>query len=165
MGKEYTMQEALKLAIQAEKDSMDFYRKAAKNSTDERAVRLFTLLATEEAGHLKSFFEHYKGKEFGTLDDIMNTPPNRELPNIKALLATVGTGTTEKEAMEIAMKEEELTIGTYTSMAKDIVDPLVKGVFDRVIRETRGHYEMIADEYSRLMRMVDRSDQDTFVRE
>ena len=29
MGKEYTLQEALALAIRAEKDSMDFYRKAA----------------------------------------------------------------------------------------------------------------------------------------
>ncbi|GAB4294065.1 MAG: ferritin family protein [Desulfuromonadia bacterium] len=165
MGKEYTIQEALKLAIQAEKDSMDFYRKAAKNSTDERAVKLFTFLATEEAGHLKSFFDHYRGKELGTLDDVMGAPPNRELPAIKALLASVGTGTTEKEAMEIALREEELTISTFTSLAMNIIDPLVKGVFDRVIKETRGHYDMIADEYSRLMKMVDRTDQDTFVRE
>ena len=29
MGKEYTLQEAISLAIKAEKDSMDFYRRAA----------------------------------------------------------------------------------------------------------------------------------------
>ena len=34
MGKEYTMQEALKFAIQGEKDSMDFYRKAGSVTSD-----------------------------------------------------------------------------------------------------------------------------------
>ena len=56
MGKEYNIQEALKMAIQAEKDSMDFYRRAESVTKNKRAKKVFDLLANEEVGHLKSFF-------------------------------------------------------------------------------------------------------------
>nr|WP_243688843.1 ferritin family protein [Geotalea toluenoxydans] len=80
MGKEYTVQEALKLAIQAEKDSMDFYRRAAAVTKNERARKVLELLANEEVGHLKSFFDHYKGGEFGDLRSYMESPPNKKMP-------------------------------------------------------------------------------------
>jgi rubrerythrin len=64
MGKEYSLEEALKLAIKAEKDSMDFYLKAASMSVIDRAKN-FHLLAGEEE-HLRSFFGRYR-KEFGEI--------------------------------------------------------------------------------------------------
>lgn len=165
MGKEYTIQEALKLAIQAEKDSMDFYRRAAAAATNERSIKIFNLLAAEEAGHLKSFFEHYKGTEFGELEKFMQSAPSHDLPPMKALLSAIGNNTHEKEALEIALQEEKMVIQQYTALAKDMVDPLVRAVFNRVVVETQGHYDMIEDEYSHVMGMVDKTDQDTFVRE
>ena len=54
MGKEYTVQEALRLAIKAEKDSMDFYQKAASVTGIERAKKVFRLLADEEKSHTRS---------------------------------------------------------------------------------------------------------------
>lgn len=165
MGKEYSLEEALKLAIQGEKDSMDFYRKASSVAKNERAKKIFDLLANEEVGHLKAFFQHYRGKEFGDVESFMKTPPDTNNPTYKALLKTIGEATAEKQALEIAMKEEKTVVNQYTVMAKDIVDPLVKGVFGRVIKETQGHYDMIEDEYMHVMRMVDKTDQDTYVRE
>ena len=70
MGKEYTIQEALKLAIQAEKDSMDFYLKAAKVTENERAKKVFNLLANEEVGHVKAFFELTKGENSAVIRSI-----------------------------------------------------------------------------------------------
>jgi rubrerythrin len=165
MGKEYKLDEALKLAIKAEKDSMDFYRKASSATADERARKVFDLLANEEVGHLKAFFEHYKGGEFGDLKSYMETPPDTNNPTYRALLKAVDEKTHEKKALEIAMKEEQACIDQYTALAADIVDPLVKNIFSRVVKETRNHYELIEDEYMRVMGMVDKSDQDTFVRE
>jgi len=165
MGKEYTLEQALRLAIQGEKDSMDFYRKAASATKNERAVKIFDLLANEEVGHLKTFFQHYKGKEFGDVESFMKTPPDTNNTTYKALLKVIGDDTMEKQALEIAMKEEKSVVDHYTVIAKDIVDPLVKGIFDRVVKETQGHYEMIEDEYMHVMGMVDKSDMDTFVRE
>ena len=165
MGKEYTLEEALKLAIQGEKDSMDFYRKAASFAKNERAKKVFEMLANEEVGHLKAFFQHYRGKEFGDVESFMKTPPDTNNPTYKALLKVIGDGTAEKQALEIAMKEEKSVVDQYTVMAKDIIDPLVKGIFDRVVKDTQGHYDMIEDEYMHIMGMVDKSEMDTFVRE
>jgi rubrerythrin len=165
MGKEYSVQEALKLAIQAEKDSMDFYRRAGTVTKNERAKKVFDLLANEEIGHLKAFFAHYKGTEFGDLQSYMGTPPNRDNPIFRTLEKAITEDTHEQQALEIAMKEEKETVERYAALAKDIVDPLVRAIFVRVVKETQGHYDMIEDEYSHVMGMVDKTDQDTYVRE
>jgi rubrerythrin len=165
MGREYSVQEALKLAIQAEKDSMDFYRRAATVTKNDRAKRVFDLLANEEVGHLKSFFDHYKGSEFGDLQSFMATPPNRNNPVFKALEKAITEDTHEQQALEVALQEEKSTVEQYAALAKDIIDPLVRAIFERVVKETQGHYDMIEDEYSHVMGMVDKSEQDTYVRE
>ena len=165
MGKEYTVQEALKLAIQTEKDSMDFYRRAVSVTKNERAKKVFELLANEEVGHLKSFFEHYKGGEFGDLKTYMESPANKKNATYQALEKAIDEETHEQKALEIALKEEKACIDQYTVLVKDIVDPLVRTVFERVVKETQGHYDMIEDEYMHVMAMVDKSDQDIYVRE
>lgn len=165
MGKEYSVQEALKLAVQGEKDSLDFYRKAAAVTKNDRAKKVFELLANEEVGHLKSFFDHYKGGEFGDLKTFIESPPDKKSATILALEKAINENTHEQKALEIALKEEKSCIEQYTLLAKDIIDPLVKGIFVRVVKETQNHYDMIEDEYMHVMRMVDKSDQDTYVRE
>jgi len=165
MGKEYSLEQALKLAIQGEKDSMDFYRKAASVAKNERAKKVFDLLANEEVGHLKAFFQHFKGKEFGDVESFMKTPPDANNPTYRALMKVLGDDTMEQQALEIAMKEEKSVVDQYTLLAKDMVDPLVKAIFERVVKETQGHYDMIEDEYMHIMGMVDKTDQDIYVRE
>lgn len=165
MGKEYQIQEALKLAIKAEKDSMDFYRKAASLTTNERAKKVFTLLADEEVSHLKSFFDHYKGGEFGDLKSYLESPVDEKNPTYQKLIAAVNSETIEKSALELAMKEESECIGQYTQLAQGVVDPIVKSIFERVIHETQGHYDMIESEYAHIMTMVHETDQNIYVRE
>jgi len=165
MGKEYTMQEALKLAIQGEKDSMDFYRRAGAVTKNERAKKVFDLLANEEVGHLKAFFDHYKGTEFGDLKSYMESPPDKKSATYQALEKAIDAETHEQKALEIALKEEKACIDQYTVLVKDIIDPLVRKVFEQVIKETQNHYDLIEDEYMHVMKMVDKSDQDTYVRE
>ena len=165
MGKEYNIEEALHLAIQAEKDSMDFYRRAGAVTKNERAKKVFDLLANEEVGHLKSFFEHYKGGEFGDLKTFMESPPNKKNATMMALEKAINADTHEQEALEIALKEEKACIEQYTLIASDIIDPLVRGVFQKVVKETENHYALIEDEYMHVMKMVDKSDQDIYVRE
>ena len=165
MGREYSVQEALKMAIQAEKDSMDFYRKASSVTKNERAKKVFDLLANEEVGHLKSFFDHYKGGEFGDIKSFMESPPDTTNPTYRALLKAIDEETHEQKALEIALKEEKSCIDQYTQLARDIIDPLVRGIFQRVVEETQKHYDIIEDEYMHVMAMVDKSDQDIYVRE
>lgn len=165
MGKEYSVQEALKLAIKAEKDSMDFYRKAASVANNERAKKVFDLLANEEVGHLKSFFDHYKGGEFGDIKSYMDAPADTKNPTYVKLMKAIDDNVAEQKALELALAEEKECIGQYTQLAKGVVDPGVRAIFERVVKETQGHYEMIEAEYAHVMGMVHDSDQDTYVRE
>lgn len=44
-------------------------------------------------------------------------------------------------------------------------DPEVRVVYELNVRENHNHYLMIEAEYARIMKMVDESDMDIFVRE
>jgi rubrerythrin len=165
MGKEYTLQEALKLAIKTEKESMDFYRKAGSLTADERSKKVFDLLANEEVSHLTAFFDHYQGGDLGDLASFLKTPPDKQSATHLALEQALAADGHEQKALEIALKEEKSCIDLYKILSKDIVDPLVRRVFETIIRETQGHHDMIEDEYMRVMTMVHRSDQDIYVRE
>jgi erythrin-vacuolar iron transport family protein len=165
MGKEYTVQEALKLAIKSEKDSMDFYRKAASATGNQRAKKVFLMLAGEEGEHLASFYCLYKGNEFGDMESFMATPPDRSSAAYSDLSRAIDRDTHEQQALEIALREEKALIDRYLRFAADMVDPQARAIFERVVRETRKHYELIESEYAHIMRMVHESDQDIFVRE
>jgi rubrerythrin len=165
MGKEYTVQEALVLAIKAEKDSMDFYRKAASVAKNERAKKVLELLASEEAGHLKSFFDHYKGTEFGDLKSYIDSPADEKNPTYVKLIKGISDDIVEQRALELSLIEEKECIGQYTQLAKGVVDPAVRTIFERVLKETQRHYDLIESEYAHIMGMVHETDQDTYVRE
>ena len=165
MGKEYTLQEALTLAIRAEKDSMDFYRKAASMAKNERAKKVLELLANEEVGHLKSFFDHYKGTEFGDIESYINSPADEKNPTYVKLMKAISDDIVEQKALELALIEEKDCIGQYTQMAKGVVDPAVRIIFERVVKETQGHYDLIESEYAHIMGMVHETDQNIYVRE
>ena len=165
MGKEYTLQEALKLAIRSEKDSMDFYRKASSVAKNERAKRVLDLLANEEVGHLKAFFDHYRGTEFGDIKSYIDAPADEKNPTYVKLMKAIDEDIVEQKALELALIEEKDCIGQYTQLALGVVDPAVRSVFERVIKETQGHYDLIESEYAHIMGMVHETDQDTFVRE
>lgn len=165
MGREYTVQEAIALAIKAEKDSMDFYRRAASATKNERAKKVLEMLANEEVGHLKAFFDHYKGSEFGDLASYITSPVDTKNPTYMKLEKAISDDMVEQKALELALGEEKECIGQYTQLAQGVVDPTVRTIFERVVKETQGHYDLIESEYAHVMGMVHETDQDTFVRE
>lgn len=165
MGREYTLQEAIRLAIKAEKDSMDFYRRAASVAKNERARKVLDMLANEEVGHLKAFFNHYKGSEFGDLNSYITSPPDVKHPTYMKLEKAISEDMVEQKALELALVEERECIGQYTQLSQGVVDPAVRSVFERVVKETQGHYALIESEYAHIMGMVHESDQDIYVRE
>ena len=165
MGREYSLQEALSLAIKTEKDSMDFYRRAASVAKNERARKVLELLANEEAGHLKAFFDHYEGSAFGDLASYIDSTADTKNPVFIKLEKAISEDMVEQKALELALVEEKVCIGQYTQLAQGVVDPVVRSVFERVVKETKGHYDLIESEYAHIMGMVHESDQDIYVRE
>ncbi len=165
MPQEFNLQEALRLAIETEKNVRDFYLRAAEVTRDERGKKVFSLLASEEHEHASHFFPLYKGKDLGFFDEYMARPAKTDSAMLKALQKALDENVHERKAMEIAMKEEEDLEKSLRMTAARIIDPTVRRVFEKMADETRNHYALIESEYAHLMGMVHETDIDIYVRE
>jgi len=165
MPQEFNMQDAIKMAIQTEKNVMDFYKRAAETTQNQRGRKVFELLSREEREHAGHFFHLYQGSDLGTFEEFMARPPQASSTMLKALEKAIDAEVSDRKAMEIALKEEADLEKNLANTAQKIVDPAVRSVFERMAKETRDHYEMIESEYAHLMGMVHETDIDTYVRE
>lgn len=165
MTQEPSLLEAIKQAIQTEKDVMDFYLKAASLTENERGKKVFEQLAKEEREHASHFFKIYTGKDLGSFEEFMARPPSTNHAMLKQLEKALNESVHERKAMELAMKEEEDLVKNLRMTASRIVDPTVRAVFDRMAQETEHHYAIIESEYAHMMGMVHESEIDTYVRE
>ena len=165
MPQEFNMQEALRLAIQTEKDVMDFYIKAAALTKNERGRKVFAQLAKEEHEHASHFFSIYPGKDLGSFEEFMARPAKLDSAMLRQLEKSLDDKVHERKAMEIALKEEDDLAKHLHFTAAKIVDPAVRNVFEKMAKETENHFAIIESEYAHLMGMVHETDIDTFVRE
>ena len=165
MNQEPVLLDAIKQAIQTEKDVMDFYLKAAALTNNERGKKVFEQLAKEEREHAGHFFEIYTGSDLGSFEDFIAMPPSKGHAMLKKLEKALDENVHERKAMELAMAEEEDLFKNLQMTAARVVDPAVRAVFERMARETEHHYAIIESEYAHLMGMVHETDIDTYVRE
>ena len=159
------VQEAIRKALQTEKNAMNFYELGARLMQDKDAKRVFNLLAEEERVHAGHFFKAYDGSDIASFDDFMNAPPEEESAWLAAMAKTINEGFNEQKAMELALENERKLEETLRQTAARIENPEVRAVFELNARETHNHYEVIEAEYARVMGMVHDSDMDTYVRE
>lgn len=165
MNQEPSLLDAIKQAIQTEKDVMDFYLKAATLTSNERGKKVFEQLAKEEREHAGHFFDIYTGSDLGSFEDFISAPPSKGHAMLKQLEKALDENVHERKAMELAMKEEEDLVKNLRMTASRIVDPTVRAVFERMANETENHYAIIESEYARMMGMVHETEIDTYVRE
>lgn len=165
MPQEFHLQEAIKLAIETEKNVRDFYRRASEITKNPRGKKVFDLLAREEQEHAGHFFPLYKGKDLGSFEEFMARPAKTDTAMHRALEKALDENVHERKAMEIALREEEDLEKNLRLTATKIVDPAVRGIFEKMADETRNHFELIESEYAHLMAMVHETDINIYVRE
>lgn len=165
MPQEFNMQNALKFAIQTEKNTMDLYKHAASIIKNPRGKEVFNQLAGEEAEHVGHLFKVYSGKDYGSLADFLQSPPHIDSKVSHQLDKALSENAHERKAMELALNLEEELAKSLHLTASRIVDPAVRAVFERLAKETDQHFALIESEYARLMAMVHETDIDIFVRE
>jgi erythrin-vacuolar iron transport family protein len=158
------LMEAIATAITIENRSLDFYRAATSKATNANTKRVFELLAKEEADHVE-YLCNLCGGNRGELTNTLSTHDVFSDPGYCKLFAAVDSDINEKDALQIALKEEQACIEWYTGFTQTIREPHVRDVFIRILNETNKHSELIEEEYMRVMHMVDRTDQDIYVRE
>ncbi len=165
MPQELKMQEALKQAIHAKKNLMDFYVKAAEVNKNPAGKKVLERLASEVRENVARFFDYYKGSDLGAFDAFINGPPHPDSAMLVSLQKALSDNMSERKVRELAMQEEEDMEKTFTMLSQKVIDPMVRAVLEHVAKETRNHYAIIESEYARTMGMVHETDINTYVRE
>lgn len=158
-------QDAIRQAIQTEKNAMNFYQIGAQQMKDAEAKRMFEQLAKEEREHAAHFFAAYTGTDLGTFEEYIAQPPSNEALWVNSIQKVIDSDFTEQRALECAMEKESNLEKSLRETADKISDPAIKEIFLINANETHNHYLTIESEYARIMAMVDESDMDTYVRE
>ncbi|HEY4745795.1 MAG TPA: ferritin family protein [Desulfuromonadaceae bacterium] len=156
---------ALHTAALFEKQSFDFYLRAADLVENSRAKQMFKLLASEELAHMQEFCRLYHQHGFGDLSGLADLPADLDTTTFRNLLTAVTAGTLEREALEISLREEQACIDNYSELIRALNEPDARRVFEHALRETRVHLDIIRDEYMRLTRLADTPDEVVYVAE
>jgi len=147
------LKEALRKAIQTEKDAMDFYHMGASKMFDERAKATFELLASEERQHALSFYNAYKWGDLPAFDEMMTVSPDPESSWFLALQKAMLSDFDERLALELAIEQEDLLAQELTATAATITDPEIKKVYLSNAASTHRHLEVVEADYKAMLGM------------
>jgi rubrerythrin len=159
------LKDAVRRAMQTEKNAMDFYLRGAEMMKNAEAKKVFALLAREESEHAEWFYNVYPGDDIADLKEFLSAGADQDSEWMTELTQLDAAGFNERKAMELAMEKEKKLAEHLRALAEKIEDPEVRKIFEQNATSTDHHYQIIESEYARLMGMVHESDMDTFVRE
>lgn len=144
---------ALKIAIEREKEARAFYVDAANTTSDENGQKMLKWLANEEVWHqaglekqLRSMTDNNTWEEWkemsppiskNDLIETAETSHTREATSYKHI-----TGS-EKSALRTGLRSEEKARQFYVDFAAATTDPKGKKVFESLIKQEEGHIKVI----------------------
>jgi rubrerythrin len=147
---EHLLKQAFLEAINIEKRSLTFYNKMAMLVVEQETRKIFELLAVDEAEHLDRLVDCFPGSKHDLLR-VLNRPDNLHEDIYCECLKNTNEQLTALQALEISMHEENACIERYSCFVSSIRNPQIHEVFERVLEETRQHYEMISEEFNRVI--------------
>ncbi len=123
-------------AIQNEIDAKEFYTKVAKQVKDNYLRELFEEFSVEEAKHEKMLTDilnggKIEGRHFD-FDKDFKVAETYEMPEVNDDMNL-------KEAIGLAMKNEEIAMKNYATLAENCEDPDLKKVFVGLTAMEREH--------------------------
>jgi rubrerythrin len=138
--------EAIKTAIQMEKDGLRYYKEAAEKTENEFAKKTFLRIAKDEAVHLKTFqqmFDTVTGsEEWRDLAEF--TPKVGRVPIFEGEIEKKGNvNPSEVDALRIAIDNERKGIEHYKKAAAAAGDKMAKEIFDKIQKEEEYHYDLL----------------------
>ena len=144
--------EAIKMAMQLEKDGIKFYNKAEGATSSDSGKKIFHTLAYEETLHLATFQKMFDSME--SLPDwrslVKDIPLQRKAPifeNRKSVDESVKPSAGELQALRTAMDHERAAIDFFTRETSRTTNPVVKQIFDFIKTQEEFHYDLLQAEY------------------
>ena len=151
MNQSKPLREALRSALQAEKDAMDFYRAASERLTDPEAAALFAGLAREERQHAYSFYTLDRDEDLPPFEELLDAPPDTSGSWWRALRKLEAENFTAEAALRLAIEEERRLEAELRAAAKAIGEPRARSIYLANANSThchcRGLEQLYAERY------------------
>ena len=131
-------------AVQNEIEAKEFYEKISKKIKDDYLKELFEVLAKEEENHEKILTnilnkEKIQASQFNFETDF-KVAETIAMPEVNEKMDL-------KNAIGLAMKNEEIAMNNYTLLADSCDDPELKTVFQDLAAMERGHKNKMEVEF------------------
>jgi rubrerythrin len=150
-----SIKEAIKTAIQMEKDGYSFYKKAASQTSNEMGKTIFESLASDELIHLdvfeKIFEEKIEKTEWQEL--VKSSKKYANIPIFPKDLKTIdgeNPNTSEIDALRIGMDSEREAIDYYSKIKENTNDEGLKQIIDEIIEQEKNHYNILEGEFNHI---------------
>lgn len=149
------IKEAIKTAIQMEKDGYSFYKKAAIQTSSDMGRTVFETLANDELVHLDIFQKLFKdkiGKEEWN-DLVKSSKKYAEIsifPKDLKTLEGANPDSNELDALRIGMDSEKEAIEYYNKLIENSKDNDVKDIIGEIISQEKNHYLILEGEFDHI---------------
>ncbi|MCM8766237.1 MAG: ferritin family protein [Candidatus Omnitrophica bacterium] len=142
--------EAYKIAVQIEKEGIEFYKKLLGNTPQGRVNEIINFLVTEEQKHLKTFESlllrlREDKEELWEEDDVLGSmdygifKPYKNIEDLDKFL------TDPKKAIKLGIIIEERSIKFYEICRQEVSNPLTKEEIQKIIQEEYRHKQLLED--------------------
>jgi len=145
MEQTLTIEQAIKVAIDAEIRAYTLYSSNSKKVSGAGTKKILLELAEQELGHRKILENVLAGKDYGVLGQKVE----KKTRGIEEFLeaSDLSKNATPQDVMIFAMKEEDKAFNFYSSLKRHFNGTELEALFGGLAAEERGHKIKLEDEY------------------
>ena len=136
--------QVIKDAVQSEIDARQFYEEVSDRIKDDYLKQVFAEFAAEEAKHEKILTDILNEKKvdaaYFDCDKDFHVSETIEMPKVTQDMDL-------KNAIGLAMKNEEIAMKKYTGLAANCTDPVLKSVFLDLAAMERSHKHTMEEKF------------------
>jgi len=153
-----SIQSAVQLSLQFEKDGYEFYSDVSKRCKNEAGREMFEFFAKDELKHIKRIKDYIKGR----YKIKQHKPGDEPLKRFSSMFAQAGesikkalTDADDVTALKTAMNIETDGYNFYENAEKNADSPEEKDLFDFLKNEELQHFHILKDTYDYLNNTAD----------
>ncbi len=144
--------EAIKIAMEAEKNAYQTYSKAVKRTRNPKGKDMFQQLSEFETNHYLKLKEVLKSlQEKGEWILYSGTSLKKKTIPLKMEKAKGQEQLTDMDALKMAIREEKKALAYYRSMTELTKDPRGRDMYKRLANEEVLHEKLLNDQYYSLL--------------
>lgn len=156
----YNILEVIQIAINIEKDGIQFYTQLAKKTKDKKVKEIFLKMAGDEELHVtkldsmmellsdvKNIYVDYEDEEY--ISSYLKDISDNQVFAVEDINKT-NKGISVKDALEYSLRNEDKAINFYTAFKKYAENQKAQYILDLIIAEEQTHKVILNELISKL---------------